>query len=183
MQINSINNNQNFGMALRIDPRAAEALQGKSENYLLKLSKLGEKIKDYQYVDIFIKEDVTPVVKFKNAGNAYSNIRMEDKPALNSFATITATNESTASTSTFGKAGDTVSDVFNLSSTWEVERLRKALNDPKSDSLDKAEAFAETIENRGRRKAVEAAQKAAEEAVQKDKVTELMKNFGEFVSI
>jgi len=181
MQVNSINNNQNFGMALRIDPKATEALQGKSANYLQKLAELGEKIKGYKYVDIFIKEDATPIVKFKNAGNAYSNLKIEDKPALDSFARITATNESKGST--FGKVGDTVQDTFELSSTWEVESLRKVLNDPKSDSLDKAEKFAEVIENRGIRQAKAAAEKAAKEAVQKGKVAELMNKFGEFVSI
>lgn len=81
MQVNNIQPNQNFGMALRIHPEAARALQNCPAEELVKIRSIGERMKDFKYVDLELDKFLEPSVinKAKNdvARCSYEPIRAE----------------------------------------------------------------------------------------------------------
>lgn len=70
MQINRLQS-PNFGMALKIDNKAAANLKKSSLKVVENLREIGNELKDHQYVDMHITETLSPVVRPRNCGNAY----------------------------------------------------------------------------------------------------------------
>lgn len=82
MQINNIQSNQNFGMALKIKPEAVKALQNCSAEEIAKIRSIGEAMKEFKYVDLELDKFLEPSVinKAKNdvARYSYEPIRTEE---------------------------------------------------------------------------------------------------------
>ena len=70
MQVKSIQS-PNFGMALKIDPKASANLKKSSVKVIEGLRNIGNELKDHQHVDMHITESLSPVVKPRNCANAY----------------------------------------------------------------------------------------------------------------
>ena len=70
MQVNN-NYSPNFGMALRIDPKAAGKLRGQTMEYLQTLKKAGEECATHKHVDLLLDENLVPIVKRRDCANAY----------------------------------------------------------------------------------------------------------------
>ena len=67
MQINKVqNNNLNFGMALKISPKANKALEQQSKQYLDNLAIIGKELENYPYCDLLLDENLTPSVVMLN---------------------------------------------------------------------------------------------------------------------
>jgi hypothetical protein len=175
MQVNSINNNQNFGMALKIDQNAGKALAAKGEDFIFKLKNIGEKMKDYQYVDVFIKENATPVVKFKNSCDAWSTLRTNNtigKPR-DEFISISGVWEGPRNT------GCRAENVYQLASKEDAEKLYNLMNVQAADDLSRVVNFAEAIETRGIKIAEAEATENARVAKLNNQIKDLMKEYGQ----
>ena len=70
MQVNN-NYSPNFGMALRIHPKAKDTLRQRSLEYLAEVAKVGEECKGHKYVDIDLTETLIPIVNRRGCANAY----------------------------------------------------------------------------------------------------------------
>ena len=80
MQISSKCNTPNFGMSVKISPRAKTKIAQKPTQYLNKLGEINEEFKNSKYVDIFIRDDLTPVIQLKGRNLYYSDIKINAFP-------------------------------------------------------------------------------------------------------
>lgn len=70
MQVNSIQSNQNFGMALKISPEATDTLKRCSTEELSKIREIGEKMKDFKFADLELDKFLEPTVINKSKNEA-----------------------------------------------------------------------------------------------------------------
>ncbi len=95
MQINNNPSRQNFGMALKINPNAIDALKSKPAEYLERLAKAGEILADTKHWDVEVlnipkTNQLGYVVKGKNCANAYLDTIRCTKAPEDEFLTIQA---------------------------------------------------------------------------------------------
>lgn len=95
MQINNNPSAQNFGMALKIKPEALPVLRTKSSDFLNRVAKAGEELKNTKYWDVEIgagknNKDLEYVVNGRHCANAYiCDIRPKEEPR-DKFLTLKA---------------------------------------------------------------------------------------------
>lgn len=95
MQVNNNHSAQNFGMALKIKPEALPVLRTKSSDFLNRVAKAGEELKNTKYWDVEIgasknNKDLEYVVNGRHYANAYTcHIRPKEEPR-DEFLTLKA---------------------------------------------------------------------------------------------
>ena len=123
MQINTQCNTPNFGMSVKISPRARVKIAKKPTQYLDKLGEINDEFKTSKYVDIFIRDDLTPVIQLKGKKLFYSDININALPT-NSVITARVTQER----GPFGQLkGKERMKKFKLQSPEQAEKLYKDL--------------------------------------------------------
>ena len=151
MNISPVGNTPNyksqpqFGMALKIDPKAGEALSKKSSAYLNRLAKIGKDMKEYKHIDILINENGNPIVKYKHNAGAYSNIEPAPRP-FDAWIKI-KTNWQGENVYTNVSKGDVMYQDLNLASEKDALKFYNELTKSNADELSRAEAYAKVLEN------------------------------------
>ena len=174
MQVNN-NYSPNFGMALRIAPKAKSKLQQQSLEYLTKLRNAGEELKGHKYVDLDISETLSPVVNRRGCANAYKDC----------FKPINVTNRGVevetrwAGNNVSGiQYGDTYKTYLKFASEEEAQSAYNALQEAgKKSHFDSALEFTKLVEKAEIYKAEVEAEKAAHQAKVNAEVDKLLSDF------
>ena len=177
MEVRNVNSAQNFGMALRIKPGAADALRKWNENKLERLAKLGEELKDHKHVDVIVDEAGQFVLDLKNCANKYRNIDIQPDNMEKSFINLRGTWAGSEASGTV--PGTRVSHSFQLRTPEAAQELiKKTTSKQYYDEIEKIGTIAKAFEDRG----VWQAEKAAAERARTERVNSavdsLMSNFG-----
>lgn len=174
MQVNN-NYSPNFGMALRIHPKAKAKLQQESLEYLSKLRYIGEELQGHKYVDLDLGESLTPVVNRRGCANAYKDyfkpinvngkgVEVETRWAGNNVSGI--------------QYGDTYKTYLKFASEEEAKAAYESLQDARSQGhLDSALEFTKLVEKSEIYKAEVEAEKAAHQAKVNAEVDKLLSDF------
>ncbi len=174
MQVNN-NYSPNFGMALRIHPKAKAKLQQESLEYLSKVRAAGEELREHKYVDLDLGESLTPVVNRRGCANAYKDyfkplnisnrgVEVETRWAGNNVSGI--------------QYGDTYKVYLKFASDEEAQSAYNALQDARSQgTLDSALEFTKLVEKSEIYKAEVEAEKAAHQAKINAEVDKLLSDF------
>ena len=163
MQIQKVQNTQNFGMALKIDPKANSALATKSEAYLSKVHKIGEQMKGYTHSDVLIKENGQVVIKPQGDKYGFSEITAPNYPILG-ILDVAGKHEN---------PGMVASYRIQFNSQKEAEDIFQKLSDPMVTDIEKAKALADGLERKFGAQAVE-------DAVSTEKINKVNEIIGNF---
>lgn len=177
MEVRNVNSAQNFGMALKIKPGAAEALKKWDENKLQRLAKLGEDLKEHKHVDVVVDEAGQFVLDLKNCANKYKQVDIKTDPMNKDFINLSGTWAGSEASGT--APGTRVTHSFQLRTPEAVQELiDKTTSKHYYDEIEKMGTIAKAFEERG----VWQAEKAAAEKARVERVNSavgsLMSNFG-----
>ena len=136
MQIQKVQNTQNFGMALKIE--SERALASKSSEYLEKLSRIGRQIMHYNNSDIFIKNDGNLVIKPIGDKYGFSNLSVSEPPIFG-IIDIDGVHEF---------PGCVAHYQIELPSQDDAQELYDLLSNKGLDELDKAKIFVDALERK-----------------------------------
>ena len=175
MQVNN-NYSPNFGMAMKIKPAAGEELKKKSLDYLARVRKYGEELKDHKYVDVELNESLTPIVRRRGCANTYYSHFTPLRVIEDGLEVETRW----IGRETGGlKYGDKYNAYLKFANAQEAQEAYNSLAkaNEQYSSLDSAVEFAKLQEKSSAYRAMVAEKEAQLQAKVDDEVAKLMQDF------